>query len=452
MDDALNPFAHEWHNQTTIHPLGLTAVVVLGMAMLLVPRRYSVWPMILLACFIPSAQRVVVGPLDFNLLRILLLFGTVRVFFRNEWQQLRWMGLDTAVLLLAAGHVVMGALRVGPDFVINRLGFAYDLVGMYLLFRCLVRDRDDVRSAVLCFTLVAFPVAAAFLVEWTTQRNIFAVFGGVNEITMVRQDRLRCQGAYSHPILAGLFWASLLPLIAAQFWDGGRKRVLAFGAIAAALFIIFACGSSSPVTAVLFGVVGGAAFFVRYWMRWVRWGVLALLVALHLSMQAPVWHLIARIDVVGGSSGYHRFALIDGAIKHFHEWWLVGTKVGTAHWGPDTYDVTNTYVVQGILGGVWLLGLFLLVIVLAFRNAGRIWKSVANDRRELIWSWAIGVALFVHATNFLAITYFGQIDMLWYLQLAMIGSLAQASYAAAAPRTAAHQPAPLAWQPARRSA
>ena len=42
-----------------------------------------------------------------------------------------------------------------------------------------------------------------------------AAMGGVPEITVVREGRLRCQGAFAHPILAGCFWAEQLPLIAA---------------------------------------------------------------------------------------------------------------------------------------------------------------------------------------------------------------------------------------------
>ena len=36
----------------------------------------------------------------------------------------------------------------------------------------------------------------------------------------------------------------------------------------------------------------------------------------------------------------------------------------------------------------------------------------------------LGVGLFVHCMNYIAVSYFGQIEMLWYLQLAIITSLA----------------------------
>jgi hypothetical protein len=51
-------------------------------------------------------------------------------------------------------------------------------------------------------------------------------------------------------------------------------------------------------------------------------------------MKAPVWFLIARIDLAGGSSGYHRAMLIDTFLRHFGDWWLLGTKDAFS-WGWD---------------------------------------------------------------------------------------------------------------------
>jgi hypothetical protein len=303
------------------------------------------------------------------------------------------------------------------------LGFAFDAVGMYLLFRVLVRDWADVKQVALGFMLISIPVAVAFAIEWRTARNVFSVFGGVPEITAVRDGWLRCQGAYAHPILAGLFWASLLPLIAAQRWDARSWRWLGATTVCAALFIIVACSSAGPISGIMFACLGAAAFCVRHWMRWVRWSLLLCGIGLHLVMLAPVWHLIARVSVMGGS-GYHRFQLIDGAIKRIHEWWLCGSDLGTRHWGHFTFDTTNYYVVQGLHGGLGLLGLFVAVIALGFRDVGRTWRCVAGDRLRLATAWALGVALFVHTTSFIAISYFGQINMVWYLLLAMIGSMA----------------------------
>ena len=61
--------------------------------------------------------------------------------------------------------------------------------------------------------------------------------------------------------------------------------------------------------------LGYAMFPVRRYLGWIRLGVVLMLVALHFAMKKPVWHLIARIDIVGGSTGWHRYNLINKAVE-----------------------------------------------------------------------------------------------------------------------------------------
>jgi hypothetical protein len=164
-------------------------------------------------------------------------------------------------------------------------------------------------------------------------------------------------------------------------------------------------------------------------MQPVRWIILAVVVALHFSMKAPVWDLLARIDIAGGSTGFHRANLINQAISHADEWWLIGSTVGSAHWGYDTADVTNEYLVNCLHGGVLQLVLFVGMISLCFRDVGRTLRAAKGNSNQrgnsyqTHLAWAMGVSLFIHATSFIAVSYFGQINMIWYMLLAMIVSL-----------------------------
>jgi hypothetical protein len=270
---------------------------------------------------------------------------------------------------------------------------------------------------------ISIPVAIAFLIEHATRHNLFAFMGGVPAITDERDGRLRCQGAFAHPILAGCFWVALMPLMALGWWRGGRQRMWTAIGLGAACTIVVMCASSTPVMALLFSLLAVALFPLRHWMRWIRWGLLGMIVGLHLCMKAPVWELIARIDVVSGSTGWHRFYLIDNCIHHFSEWWLIGSSLGTEHWGYGMVDVTNWYVVQCLHGGLGLLLLFILVIATGYQGVGRMLRAAGKDREKLRCAWALGICLFAHTMNFIAISYFGQINMVWYMLLAMIASL-----------------------------
>ena len=435
--ESLRVGSVEWADQTTLHPVGLAMVLACGLAAIVLPRRYAVWPFILIACFVAPAQRVVVLGLDFNFLRLMVLFGWTRVLARNEWRDMAWTTLDTLLIAWAAVSTVTYTLLMGSSAAfVNRLGISFDAVGMYFVFRWLIQGWQDLDSCVLGLMLAAVAVAIAFLIENQTGRNIFSVFGGVPAITIVREGRLRCQGAFAHSILAGCFWASIMPLIAAQWWARPDRRGLVVAALAACCVIVVCCASSTPVMAVLAGLAGGVAFFVRRYMRLVRWSALLLVVCLHMVMNAPVWHLIARVSAVGGSTGWHRYKVINEAIDHFGEWWLLGTA-SVAHWGLWAGDVTNQYVAEGINGGIWRLALFVAVITAAFGSLGVPLAKQRHRRVHIAVVWAAGVALFVHCISFVAVSYFGQIIMTWYLSLAIIGSIS--ARVRAAPARVANQ-------------
>ncbi len=418
-------------NETTLHPLGLAAILVFGCAMLFLPRRYAIVPMILTACLIAPAQRIAIYTLNFTLLRILVVFGVIRLLSRHELRGFRWKPLDTAVAAFAVSATVLFILCWGtPEAVKYRSGWLFDVAGMYFLFRALIRDWRDVDTLVAGFALTSIPVALAFLVENRSGHNVFAFFGGVPELTMVREGKLRCQGAFAHPILAGCFWAVVLPLIVARWWDPRKNRVLTAVASIAALTIIALCQSSTPMFSVIMAGVVTLTFRLRRQLRYLRWGLVVMLCLLHMVMKHPVWFLFSKVDLVGGSTGWHRYWIIDTFIKNFDDWWLMGT-VNPFKWveksGIPILDVTNQYVAEGINGGLLGLVLFIAVIVVAFRNVGWLWRFWEANRARLATSWAVGVALFVHVVNFFGVSYFSQIVMLWYLILAMIGSLAAMS-------------------------
>jgi len=412
-------------NQTTVNPVGLFILLVLGVCMLSFSRCWAVLPMLVMACFVSSAQRIVVAGFDFDFIRILVLFGAIRVLIRNEYVSFQWRPLDRAVLLWGLSAALFYTLRLASmSAFVNRLGFCFDAIGMYLLFRCLIRSWQDVDRVVKGLLWISIPLVFLFLIENRTGRNMFSVFGGVPAVTVVREGRLRCQGAYSHAILAGCFWASILPLFVVRWWKSNKDRLGAVVGALAAFIIVLCCASSTPILAVLCGIIGGMTFCFRRQMRLIRWAAMFILLALHVVMNAPVWHLISRVSAVGGSTAWHRSNLIDQTIEHFTDWCFMGCSGPTvASWGVWAADVTNQYILEGINGGSVTMCLFVYCIVIAYREVGKIWRRQSRQSYELGLAWTLGVCLFVHCVCFVGVSYFGQIIILWYVLLAIIGSL-----------------------------
>jgi hypothetical protein len=295
------------------------------------------------------------------------------------------------------------------------------------------------------FAWLVVPVAISMLVEKGSGKNPFAVLGGVPPETLVREGVLRCQGPFAHPILAGAFGTALLPLFLGLWWQGRHRGEALLGVLSAGV-IAGTAGSSGPLMAAAAGIVGLALWPLRGHMRWVRWGLGLTLVGLHVAMAAPVWFLLARVGIFGGSTGYHRAILIDHAVRNFPSWWLMGTPT-TANWGYYMFDVTNQYVLIGVQGGVFTLLLFLGIIMRCFGTVGRAVRSRASVRlvdrgskdqnvngqswADAKMAWALGASLMVHVVNYISVPYFDQNTVCWYLLLAMIATWPQLESAAA---------------------
>jgi hypothetical protein len=409
-------------------------VLIMAVLTFLLPRKTAIVPMIIVACLIPSAQRIVLGGMDFSFVRIIALAGILRILIRKEYAGLKWMALDSAIVVWGVIGIMAQTLLWGdPAVTVARIGYTVETLGIYFFARVMLRDWESLRFLCKWLGIMALIVAPFILVEWLTRRNIFAVFGGVGPVTMMRDGRMRCQGAFSHPILAGVFWATLLPLVAARLWDPRANRYLVLASCAGCLWIVFASGSSTPIGTLAAVFLGGAMYFARRYMGWIQVGVLCSLVFLHLVMKGPVWSLLAKTNVVGGSTGWHRYYLVDRAIANFGEWALWGTKA-TSHWGTGLWDITNQYVIEGVRGGLLLMLAFMFGLYMAFVYVGRAWRASGQNATKSVLSWCIGVSLFAHAAAFLGVSYFGQIIMLWYVTLAAAGALGELAQTQSAPQ------------------
>ena len=365
------------------------------------------------------------------MLRLLALFGMVRMV-RDKVSSKRPVfshgmnRIDWAVILLTVLTAVNGVLLF-QEFAaaFNQLGNLYTVFGVYFLLRFLIRDEEDVLRAIQTLACIAAIVAAVMTYEVATGHNPYAMLGGAQVANYasleMRDDRFRAQGPFGHSILAGTFGAVLMPLFVGLWWKSRKHRKIAALGIVSATVITLACNSSTPVLAYGAGVLALCLWPVRRWMRAIRWGIVLTVVSLHLAMKAPVWHLIARVDITGGSSSWHRFMLVDQCIRHFGDWWLVGVK-DTSVWGWDMWDTANQYVGLCDSSGLLPFLLFLAVLVYGFKYLGRARRAAGKDKKMALLAWALGSALFANVVAFFGIAYFDQTTVAWYALLAMISA------------------------------
>jgi hypothetical protein len=404
-----------------------TAIFVAAAILLLflLPKKYTVAPFLFASLFIPYGQLIVIGGLHFNVYRTMLPFAWLRVLMgRSDDSEhtFKLNGIDKAVILWAITDAVCATLLWGNwAAVVNRFGFLYNSLGIYFLLRCLIRGRVDVERVIRILAVACVLFAGFMVLEQVTGRNVFSVFGGVPEITVIREGKLRSQAVFAHAIVAGTVGANLLPLFIGLWWQGAKSKMLATAGIVSALVMTITASSATPIGACIVAIGALCMWRVRHRMKTFRWGLAVCLVGLNMVMKAPVWALIERISIVGGNSGYHRYELVNQAILHFGEWFLLGTK-NPSSWGFEMGDVSNAYVAAAVEGGFFTLLFFLAIFWQSFRQIGLARQAAEEqkDKKLELQIWSFGAALMATVVAYFGITYFDQSALIWWALLAMI--------------------------------
>jgi hypothetical protein len=408
---------------TLLHPLVAVAMVLAIILILCLPRRYGIVPFLLGVFLIPLGQVVVLSGVHFTVLRILILAGLVRkVTLRSgssAGQLTSVKSIDSLISLWFGIEFIATSLELRESqAIINGLGNFLDAAGSYFVVRLFIRDREDVVRTLKAFAAITVVSSCCMINEQVTHQNVFGLLGGVPLFPQVREGSIRSQAAFAEYLDAGVFGATLIPLLM-WMWSDVKSRVAAALGIAGAIVMMITSHSSTPLLAFLGAVVGLSLWPFRDWMRYLRWGLSLTLVGLHLVMKAPVWALIARIDLTGSSSGDHRYHLVDACIRHFSDWWLIGYK-DFPNWGWDMWDLSDEYVAVALTGGLAGLVIFIKILSRSFGGIGTARKHAAGDRKKQWFLWCLGAALLAHVVGWFGCSYQAQMQILLFALFGII--------------------------------
>jgi hypothetical protein len=412
---------------TTMHPLVVIAMIIAILLTLVLPRKYLIVPFLVSAILIPMTQTMVLGGVHFFVLRIIMLFGWIRMGAKKVSSSESLFGnglrsLDIVFLCWAVFRTMAFLLRFSfqAEAVVNQAGLLWDVIGAYFFLRFAIQDEDDIRRAIRTLGVIACILTVCVLNEKFRAQNIFGYLGGMPVTASMREGSVRPRGPFSHALLCGVFGATLLPLFI-WLWSEGKSRVLSACGMISSTIITLVSASSTPLMAYAAGLFGFCLWPIRKRMRLLRWGIVFTLMGLQMAMKAPVWFLIDHVDVIGASSGYHRAMLIDQFIRHFGEWWFAGTS-NNANWGWDMWDLSNQFVAEGVGGGLGTFVCFIAIICICFRWIGNARKASEGDRGKEWRIWALGAALFSHIVAFFGVSYWDRTQIYWFAVLAIISA------------------------------
>jgi hypothetical protein len=408
---------------TTLTPIAALAMVLCIVLLIALPRKHLVIPFLLTAMLVPARQSLVLGGVHLFVVRIIILVGCCRMLGTSlSGGKRNTLGggfnkVDTVFLCWGMCHGIAFMLLYGQtEAVVNQLGFLWDCLGGYFLLRFAIQDEEDIRRATKVFATITLVCAVCMVFERATRMNVFGLLGG-QATPDVREGKSRSQGPFSHAILAGVFGATIIPLFV-RLWSTRKDRGFAMGGMVGATVMVITSASSTPLGGYVAGIIGLAMWPLRRNMRVVRWGIVAALGVLSLVMKAPIWFLFAHVDLVGGSSGYHRALLIDQCIRRFGDWWMLGTN-NNQNWGWDMWDIQNEFVAEALRGGLAALVFFTLIIVHTFSRLGKARKGVEMDRKQAWLMWTLGAVLLAQIFSFFGSDYFDQSRFWWYASIAI---------------------------------
>jgi hypothetical protein len=409
-----------------MNPLGAFLTLVFSAIVYVAPRRYALLGVLGATCYVTQGQMVNVGGFHFTTIRLVVLVGVFRCFSRGEFKGMGFNAIDKCLVAYVISSLLIVAIGAGGALaaLVYQIGLSYNVVLPYFLFRALLKDVQEIETFLGDAAIVIAPFALFMMQEAFTGRNLFGIFGGVG--SMFRDGHYRSEAAFRSPITAGTVGATLMPLFSGLYLTGRRRPQAIIGMVAATL-IVYGSRSSGPLLAYGSGLLALLLWRWREYMRALRWGVLITLVSLHLYMKAPVWFLMGHMSDLVGGGGWYRAEIVDEAVTHFGSWWLFGTD-DTASWtatplSNGASDLTNQFVVAGVRGGLLALILFITIFVRAFRYLGLAMRKVRGIAPDVeIFLWALGAGLYATLINFFSVSYYDQIDVIWYLLLAMIAS------------------------------
>lgn len=413
---------------------------ILAVALIFVlPRKHRMVPFLFFLLLAAGHQQFYVAGVHLFLTRLLIYCAWVGLFLRKPsgpggLLEGRWNPVDTAFLcwaLCRATAFILLNREVGA--VVNQFGFLSDSLGCYFMLRFLISDEEDVRRTIKTIAAATVVIAVCMAYERARGINPFGFIGGTL-IPDIRNGSFRAQGPFAHALLAGTFGGVMVPLFV-WLWKSAKSKVLAFFSLVGCTAMAIESSTSTAVIAYGASILGICFWPLRGRMRMVRWGFVLALISLHLIMKAPVWFVIAHVDIVGGSSADHRAYIIDFFIRNFWDWWLIGTN-NAANWGWDMWDICNQFVAEGETGGLLTLIFFIAMISYCFSRIGNARKIVTGDS-DKEWSlWLFGAALFANIVGFFGIGYFDQSQFTWYALLCMISVMTSQYLPAANPAPA----------------
>lgn len=362
-----------------------------------------------------------------------VLFSVIRLFQRS----IRLSLADIAVTLSCAWVLLSFQYIYGPFEGLVRGGaVVLDAMGAYLIARTAIASHNDLRRVLILVAPVLAISGLILMIESIFSTLLFRpslarIFGSVSAysggeasgaltyMTNTRFGLMRGYAGFSHPILAGVTLASVLPL---YFLSGLRSWPKYLG-IGAAFMCIFSM-SSIAFLALMICVAFLLTDWVKDYFRLITWplitaGMVVILTVAHLVADNGIFRFIirytfsphnGRVRLIQWEAGANSMAA--------NPWFGVGYEpIFIATWLPSSLDAH--FLMVGVRSGWFATIMLLAACILVMIALG---SSIARSKpseRNLIVGLNMTIGLLIVAS--MTVAYYAETNI-FFMAVLGIGS------------------------------
>lgn len=390
-------------------------VVLLGYLLLLPPQ------------FNANIAGSVIPPYRFFLLisSFFVVASALRGRFRITWPDVIIV-TATAWICLA-----MSITSVAEEAFTGSVAHIADVGLAYFFARAAIRNLRDLRMFLLLLLPGLLAVGAIMVLEAMTSRHIIQGIASqltgreINYGSSPRWGLMRAQGPFVHPILAGIFLASFLPL----YWLAGFKWWARLGGAVAAL-----CSVVTISSAALLALVAGAILLGYNWLteRFVNltWRLFFVfsglgIFALEFGTNSGAFGMLVRFASINTVSSYTRILIWEYGTKNVAGSPWVG--IGYREWERPLwlgFSIDNYWLLVAMRFGIPAVALILLAVVFAVVLLSR--RSSVSRQFDRRAERGVVIALAVFALALVSVSVWLSAQVWFFMLLGIAVSLISA--------------------------
>lgn len=369
----------------------------------------------------------VIPPFRFFLIAsALYLLGTVfRRSFRFSWPDIFIIASVGWICLAFSMTSVWQEAMTGSIAHIADIGFAY------FFGRMAFRDLRDLRMFLILILPGLLLVGIVMMLESITQTHIIQELasqltgGSINYRSDPRLGLMRAQGPFPHPILAGIFFSSFLPL----YWLAGFKGWIRIAGALAGAMSFFTVSSATLLSLTAAGALLGYNWLTERianltWKLFFFFSALFVFVA-ELGTNSGTFSLFVRFASLNSNSAYNRINIWNyGKLNVSENPWF---GIGYADWDAPAWmgtSIDNYWLLTAVRFGLpaaTLIGIAtLLAIVMIARKSGTMQNADQRCARGL------AITLGVMALGLISVSAWLSAQVWYFLLLGLIVTIASA--------------------------